>query len=255
VLPLLIPTENQRNVVGEKRDAFVLNHQSITDKELEQFYMMGIWVGNAIRTGQPLNLTLHPIVWKRLVGQEEFTLYDLKSSDLHTYNEVMQIKHAAEQCGSDEEFSAVIDQTFMVSYGTDKNLRTVELCTGGAEKRVSRANYEEYIRLAVVAFLTKDAVQMNEFKRGVYHVLSQHAMQSCSWRYAEARACGKQTIDIDLLRQHTDWECVSLTRVNLKGPKQIAARWNFTRRGILEGVEGVQRRREADVPQVRDWTR
>jgi len=58
---------------------------------------------------------------------------------------------------------------------------------------------------------------MEEFKKGVYHVLSLRAMHNCSYRYAEARACGMQQIDIDLLRKHTDWACVSYVNLTLLG--------------------------------------
>lgn len=85
-LPLLIPTENQRTNDGEMREAFVLNHNSITPQELDLFFKMGCWIGNAIRTGQPLSLTLHPVVWKRIVGTENFTLRDLKLSSIHEFN-------------------------------------------------------------------------------------------------------------------------------------------------------------------------
>ena len=86
------------------RDMFVLNHLSISEKELEMFFLMGCWVGNAIRTGQPLNLMLHPTVWKRVVGQTEFSLNDLKTADLHKYNEIACIKEAASQCSDEETY-------------------------------------------------------------------------------------------------------------------------------------------------------
>jgi len=47
---MLVPTENQRNNVGEMRELFELNYAANSQKELEQFFMMGCWIGNAIRT-------------------------------------------------------------------------------------------------------------------------------------------------------------------------------------------------------------
>ena len=64
----------------------MLNSDSISEAALHQFFLMGLWIGNAIRTGAPLSLTLHPVVWKRLVGIEEFTLRDLKYVDFHKYS-------------------------------------------------------------------------------------------------------------------------------------------------------------------------
>jgi hypothetical protein len=99
------------------REAYVLNPNSISAAELEQFYMMGVWIGNAIRQGAPLSLNLHPSIWKRLVGQDEFTLRDLKYLDMLAHNELLAIRDAAAMSQSDEEFAEVIDQTFTVTFG------------------------------------------------------------------------------------------------------------------------------------------
>jgi hypothetical protein len=75
-------------------------------------------------------------------------------------------------------------------------------------------NSEEYIRLAVNVLFKKDELQMNEFVRGVYHVLSKQAMHLCSWKFAVDRACGKQTIDMELLRKHSSFASVSELHLN-----------------------------------------
>lgn len=204
-LPLLIPTENQIHGVGEMRECFILNHNSISEKELEQFFMMGLWIGNAIRQGAPLNLTLHPTVWKRLVGQDDFALRDLKYIDMHSYSELMTIKDTAAMCQSESDFTDSIDLCFTVTFGGGENKRTVELCPGGYSKQVTLANHEEYMRLAANALIKKDELQMNEFKRGVYHVLSKQALNCCSWKFVVDRACGKQTIDMELLKKHSSF--------------------------------------------------
>ena len=95
VLPLLIPTVNQRNSVGEMRESFVFNHESTSDEELEMFFMFGCWVGNSIRTGAPVNLSLHPIIWKQLVGQDVTSLRDLETSDYYSFKDLSLIKEAA----------------------------------------------------------------------------------------------------------------------------------------------------------------
>lgn len=124
---------------------------------------------------------------------------------MHKHNEIVYIREAASQCTDNDTFCSVIEQNFTVTFGGGKQARTIELCPGGFTKLVSLENYEEYIRLAVHAMLTKDEVQMSEFKRGIYHVVSMQAMTNCSWRYAEARCCGNQKIDIELLKAHTNW--------------------------------------------------
>jgi hypothetical protein len=208
-LPLLVPTPNQINSVGEMRECFVLNADSISEKELEQFFMMGVWIGNAIRQGAPLNLTLHPTLWKRLVGLDELTLNDLKYIDMHSYNELRAIKDTALACQTEDEFADCIDLTFITTLGSGNFKRTIELCPGGYDKKVTLSNHDEYVTLAANAMIKKDEIQMNEFKRGVYHVLSKQAMGLCSWKFAVDRACGKQTIDIELLKKHSSFSSVS----------------------------------------------
>jgi len=84
-------------------------------------------------------------------------LSDLKTSDLIKYKELVFIREAAAMSASEEDFSAVVDQTFTVTYGS-KTIRTVEVCPGGRSKKVTIANAEEYIQLAVQALMKKDAV-------------------------------------------------------------------------------------------------
>lgn len=121
---------------------------------------MGLWIGNAIRTGAPLSLSLHPVVWKRLIGQEEFSLRDLKYVDYHKYSELVAINDIARICTTEEEFSANVQQTFTVTFGSGDQRRTVELCNQGYSKAVTLGNYEEYLSLAVNAILKKDELQM-----------------------------------------------------------------------------------------------
>jgi hypothetical protein len=72
----------------------------------------------------------------------------------------------------------------------------------------------DYVRLAVNALLRKDDLQIAEVKRGIHHVLSKQAIESCSWKFAEERACGKQTIDVQILRQNTSFSSVSIYNIN-----------------------------------------
>ena len=51
VLPVLIPTENQRHEHGELRECWVLNHDNgKTEAELEQIKQFGLIIGFAIRS-------------------------------------------------------------------------------------------------------------------------------------------------------------------------------------------------------------
>ena len=65
VLPVLVPTENQRHEHGIMRECWVLNHETgKNDAELAQIYDFGLMIGFGIRSQQTWNMNLHPIVWK-----------------------------------------------------------------------------------------------------------------------------------------------------------------------------------------------
>lgn len=68
VLPMLSPTENQRHEHGFLRECFILNHQATSKANLEQIMQLGLIIGFAIRSMQTWNMSLHPIVWKEIVG-------------------------------------------------------------------------------------------------------------------------------------------------------------------------------------------
>ena len=94
VLPVLIPTENQRHEHGEMRECFVLNHQATTSSELKQIYHFGLMIGFGIRSGQSWNIALHPIIWKEIVGTPLDPSRDLETSDkfMHQMFEQMRLQ-------------------------------------------------------------------------------------------------------------------------------------------------------------------
>ena len=103
--------------------------------------MFGCCVGNCIRTGAPINLTLHPIVWKQLVGQEPTSLRDLETSDMFEFKDLVYIKEVASQCKTNEEFCALIERNFTINYGTDDNKVTIVLCNDGYNRQVDMSNH------------------------------------------------------------------------------------------------------------------
>jgi hypothetical protein len=213
VLPLFIPSENQRNNHGELRECFMLNHEASTEKELEMFFMFGAWLGFCLRTGSPINICLHPVVWKQIVGDEVGDLRDLQTSDKFAHQNLGELKYVAANATTDEEFDSTVVQNFTVNIGPDC---MVEVCPGGHQRRVTRSNCDEYLRLAAKTLLTRDSLQMKHLLRGVYQSSSLQLMKCLNWNFAEERACGKQTIDIEYLWLHTSLDRVSFPSLTQK---------------------------------------
>jgi len=73
---------------------------------------------------------------------------------------LIAINDIANICTAEEDFSANVEQTFTVTFGSGDQRRTVELCNQGYSKTVTLSNYKEYLSLAVNAILKKDELQM-----------------------------------------------------------------------------------------------
>ncbi len=67
VLPLLIPTPNNKNNHGQFRECWMINPAARSPTHLEMFKFFGYFIGAAIRSQQALPLDLAPIFWKLLL--------------------------------------------------------------------------------------------------------------------------------------------------------------------------------------------
>ena len=109
VLPVLIPTENQRHEHGSMRECFVLNHEANTKAELKQIHHTGLIIGFAIRSMQTWNMALHSSIWKAIVGVPLDADEDLKTSDKFMHQMFFNMRVQAISSQSDEEFSMNIE--------------------------------------------------------------------------------------------------------------------------------------------------
>lgn len=84
VLPLLIPTANNKNDHGSFRECFTLNPSSISPTHQEMFKFLGNFIGFTIRSKSPMDWRLAPIFWKLLLG-DQVVLEDLEQFDVYAY--------------------------------------------------------------------------------------------------------------------------------------------------------------------------
>ena len=78
MLTLLVRVPNFTLSVGNNREAFVPNPSANSPLELQMFEFIGKLMGIAIRNKEYLNLTLPPLFWKRVVGEEVRVVVALK---------------------------------------------------------------------------------------------------------------------------------------------------------------------------------
>lgn len=103
---------------------------------MQMFRFLGQMIGGAIRGKTAIPLDLAPSLWKAILG-EELSIQDLKETDTFSWQVLDGLKNEAEKL-SDEEFEAVIDQSFttLLSDGSE-----VQLKQNGANIKVTKENY------------------------------------------------------------------------------------------------------------------
>lgn len=95
-LPLLIPTQNNKNDHGQGRDLWTINPSATTPSQLEMFKFLGALMGLAFRAGHVIDIKFPSIVWKQLLG-ESVTLEDLELTDAYFVQAIKNLRDTKAQ--------------------------------------------------------------------------------------------------------------------------------------------------------------
>ena len=79
-LPLLVPTQNQKNDHGFGRDLWTLNPSSDSPTHLEMYKFLGALIGMAFRADHVIDIKFPSIIWKQIIG-DSVTMEDLEQTD------------------------------------------------------------------------------------------------------------------------------------------------------------------------------
>eukprot|EP00455_Lapot_gusevi_P006094 TRINITY_DN125_c0_g1_i7.p1 TRINITY_DN125_c0_g1~~TRINITY_DN125_c0_g1_i7.p1 ORF type:complete len:540 (-),score=231.22 TRINITY_DN125_c0_g1_i7:115-1734(-) len=195
--PILVPCPNAVAKTGENRDKYTLrsNPSNITLCEF-----LGVLIGCCIRCSVRLNIDLAGWVWKPLVG-ESLTRADLSSIDSPTA-EVLRFIETSDA----DTFEISIEETYatLLSDGTP-----VELIPNGSSVPVQFADRLNYVRLVENVRLSEHRAQIEALRRGITKVLPVQVLNLLTWRELELLVCGRPTVDLDLLRRHTQYSGVT----------------------------------------------
>ena len=107
LLPLLVPTQNNKNDHGENRDCWVPNPSSVAPTHLEMFEFFGALLGMSFRSGSVLNLNLTSFFWKQL-NEEAIEYADVKGIDTYSTQCIDELKKLRKKL-KPAEFEAYID--------------------------------------------------------------------------------------------------------------------------------------------------
>lgn len=130
---------------------------------------------------------------------------------------------------TEEDFEYVFDETFVTH---DSAGRVVELVPGGAQKQLTYAEAPHFAELVENFRLHESDNQIALVRQGLATVVPVDLLSLWSWQELELQVCGKPSIDIDLLKEHTRYESLS------SDSPQVNAFWEALR-GFSEEDKGL----------------
>ena len=201
-LSLFIPTPNQKSDNGSFREKWTVNPGAVNNTELEMFKIFGGMMGFAIRTGEFFNMDLCSIFWKSILGIEK-DKKDLEKFDKYCTQFLDNIEFNNDK----ESFKPYTEYKFVtnLSNGTE-----VELCENGNNRNLSLENKKEFIELLLKTRLNEGNVQIQSIRNGLEQVIPFGLLKLLSWNELEMLVCGKPILDIELLKENTQYNGCSL---------------------------------------------
>jgi hypothetical protein len=152
---------------------------------------LGNLMGYAICSGNLLNINLHPVVWKLLVGQKIY-LSEYESVDIYFFKQITDLINT--HLLNKDCVEPLTQITFQFSDGKEIVLEI--------EKDNSK---ERLIERAKLTRLNEFKEQMEIMKQGLREVVPENILQFLTWRELEELVSGKNIVNLDLLKRFTHY--------------------------------------------------
>jgi hypothetical protein len=221
VLPLLIPTPNQKRRTGESQNHFIINPKTSrltggsSQLYLEMYHFVGQFLGIALRSNVHLDLLLPSIVWKALVGEslewEDLELFD--SSSCHVLRELISLCDTGVlEEESDDLIQEILDElswSATISDGSEVDVRTGLIKDDKDDLVTEKWNIDKIIRYCkgnIKCRLLESQAALRAMSEGLRSVVPACALGIFSWYELELRVCGRSEIDINLLKRNTEYD-------------------------------------------------
>ncbi|KAK3907967.1 E3 ubiquitin-protein ligase HERC2 [Frankliniella fusca] len=222
-LPLLIPTPNGRDDAGTNRDCFLLNPAARSPLHLTMFRFLGVLMGVAVRTGNPLSLSLAEPVWKQLAG-EPLTPADLTEVDRDYVPGLLCIRDMS----PDEK----LFQTLEIAFSTP-SASGVEMPLSTRHRRITPENRHEYIQLALNYRLHEFDQQVAAVREGLARVVPVPLLSLFRGYELETMVCGSPDIPLALLKSVATYRGVDVGAPLVRWFWEVMEEFNTQERSLF----------------------
>lgn len=203
-LPLLIPTQNQKNDHGLHRDCWTINPSSNSPNHMEMYKFLGGLLGMAFRAGHVIDVKLPPMFWKRFIG-DPITLDDLSGSDAYAVQAIKDLEKNKDQIPED-----MFEDTMNLTFTTQlSNGQTVPVCEGGDSRKVGYNDIDEYHRLVLKTRSDEAIKQIEKMREGFELVFPMSILGILNWKDIEERVRGPNEISVEALKSIAYYSCCS----------------------------------------------
>ena len=202
ILPLLIPSPNNKAAYGECRELWTVNPSAKLPTHIQMYEFLGSLMGMSFRLSHLLPLSLPSLFWKQLMS-DSVDRSDLKHIDTFCVQCLEDIANIEKKGIDKSTFSGVIDVCFVtrLSDGTE-----IELMKGGKNIKVDFDNRKEYANLVEKARLEEGQLQMKAIRAGLIKIVPFSIIKLYSWKELEYKICGKPTFKVEALKKITRYE-------------------------------------------------
>ena len=205
-LNMFIKTPNSKHDMGLLRDKYIPNPQATREINEKTFEFLGKIMASAITSGEAMELNLHPIVWRALLGNE-MSYYEYESIDCTFYGLIRSLEKELslyeEKKNNKEEFEEKYKLNFVIK---NSNEQDIELKPDGEKYTVTLDNLKEYITLSKKMRVNEFSTQIEFIKKGFNSVIPSSIFQVLNWRQLEEMVCGKNNLDVRDLKKHTRYD-------------------------------------------------
>ena len=205
-LNMFIKTPNNKHDIGFLRDKYIPNPNATREINEKTYEFLGKIMASAISSGEVLDLNLHPVVWKGLLGNE-ISFYDYELIDCTYFNLInnleKELKNYEENTTDLDNFEDVYKLNFVIK---NSNEADIELKQDGEKIQVNLHNLKEYISLSKKMRVNEFIKQIEYIKKGFNSVISSSIFQVLNWRQLEELVCGKNKLDVRDLKKNTKYD-------------------------------------------------